>query len=118
MDDDLIAADEVIGTEVFTADGRKLGRVETIMLDRVGGKAVFVVLSSGGFLGIGGAFYPLPWAKLHYEPALNGYIADVDEETLLKSPSYDRHGRLDRPPASAAQGGPERPERYANSILD
>src|ERR671918_101533 len=31
---ELIAADEVIGTEVFTADGRKLGRVDNIMIDR------------------------------------------------------------------------------------
>ena len=112
--DDLIAADEVIGTEVFTAVGRKLGRIETIMVDRVSGKAVYVILASGGFLGIGGAFYPLPWAKIRYEPALNGYIAEVDEDSLLKSPSYDRHGRLDRPP----EGAPESPERSSSSVMD
>jgi sporulation protein YlmC with PRC-barrel domain len=112
--DDLIAADDVIGTEVFTAEGRKLGRIETIMVDRLSGKAVYVILAAGGFLGIGSAFYPLPWAKIRYEAALNGYIAEVDEEALLKSPSYDRHGRLDRLP----EGAPESPERSVNSVMD
>ena len=112
--DDLIAADDVIGTDVFTAEGRKLGRVETIMVDRLSGKALYVVLASGGFLGLGGAFYPLPWAKIRYDAALNGYITEVDEEALLKSPSYDRHGRLDRPPEGAA----ESPERSTTSVMD
>ena len=112
--DDLIAADDVIGTEVFTAEGRKLGRVETIMIDRVSGKALYVILASGGILGIGNAFYPLPWAKIRYEAALNGYITEVDEAALLKSPTYDRHGRLDRPP----EGAPESPERSTTSVMD
>jgi sporulation protein YlmC with PRC-barrel domain len=110
--DDSIAADDVIGTEVFNAGGRKLGRVETIMIDRVSGKAVDVIMSSGGFLGIGEAYYPLPWAKLHYEPALNGYVADVDEDALLKAPSYDRRGGRDRP-REGAPDGVDRPNRSA-----
>jgi len=88
---ELIAADEVIGTEVYTADGRKLGRVDNIMIDRVSGKSLYAMMSSGGFLGIGEAHYPLPWSRLHYDDALQGYVVDLSEDEVKRTRT-DRHG--------------------------
>jgi len=41
--------------------GNKLGSVEDIMIDRIGG--IYAVLSFGGFLGMGATEYPLPWER-------------------------------------------------------
>jgi sporulation protein YlmC with PRC-barrel domain len=116
MHNELIAADDVIGTEVFNGEGRKLGRIDNIMIDRVSGKALYAIMTSGGVLGIGGSHYPLPWAKLKYDDALGGYVVDVSMETLERAPSYDRYGRTDTVPNGAADI--ERFERNSPSAMD
>lgn len=92
---DLIAADEVIGSDIFNPDGRKLGRIERIMIDKVSGKALYAIMSFGGFLGIGSAYYPLPWAKLKYDERMGGYVVEVTAEMLARAPSYDSAGRFE-----------------------
>src|SRR5215475_12413299 len=49
----LIAADQVNGTNVYNMEGEKLGTVDDIMIDKISGKAIYAVMSFGGFLGIG-----------------------------------------------------------------
>ena len=59
----LIAAEKVEGTDVYNMQGEKLGAVDDIMLDKVGGKAIYAIVSFGGFLGIGEKYHPLPWTQ-------------------------------------------------------
>ncbi|HYH17660.1 MAG TPA: PRC-barrel domain-containing protein [Azospirillum sp.] len=47
------SADKMLGKNVYGKDGEKLGEVEDIILDGADGKAKQLVISSGGFLGIG-----------------------------------------------------------------
>ena len=92
--DELIAADQVIGTDVFTAEGKRLGRIENIMIERMSGKSLYAMMSSGGFLGIGLAHYPLPWSRLHYDSSLHGYVVDLSAEQIERGRS-DRYGHCD-----------------------
>jgi len=85
----LIAAEKVEGTDVFNLQGDKLGTVDDIMLDKVSGKAIYAIMSFGGFLGIGAKYHPLPWARLRYDRDKGGYLVDVDRKTLENAPSYD-----------------------------
>src|ERR1044072_9257922 len=57
----LIGSDKVEGTAVYGADEQKIGEIERVMIEKVGGKVAFAVLSFGGFLGIGEDYYPVPW---------------------------------------------------------
>ena len=84
----LIAAEKVNGTAVYNRAGDKLGSVEDIMLDKISGKTCYAVLSFGGFLGIGGRYYPLPWEKLTYDTNLGGFVVDLDKRLLENAPSY------------------------------
>jgi len=61
--DPLIAADRVTGTAVYNRAGEKLGTVDNIMIDKASGKAVYGIMSFGGFLGIGENQFPLPWSQ-------------------------------------------------------
>ncbi len=92
---DLIAADEVTGSDVFNPDGEKLGRIEKVMIDRVSGKALYAIMSFGGFLGFGSAHYPLPWAKLKYDDRMGGYVVNITAQALAGAPSYDSNGKFD-----------------------
>ncbi len=84
----LIGAGQVQGTTVYSLNGEKLGAVEDVMLDKQSGRIAYAVLSFGGFLGLGGHYYPLPWEKLRYDTARGGYLVDVDRATLEGAPSF------------------------------
>ena len=84
----LIAADKVEGTAVYDRAGNKLGSVEDIMIDKIGGKACYAVLSFGGFLGMGATEYPLPWEKLSYDTTMGGFVVDIDKSVLDGAPVY------------------------------
>jgi hypothetical protein len=85
----LIAAEKVNGTAVYDAAGEKLGSIDDIMLDKVSGRAIYAVMSFGGFLGMGEKFHPLPWATLRYDAQKGGYVVNLDKEMLEAAPNYD-----------------------------
>ena len=85
----LIAAEKVNGTNVYNAAGDKLGSVEDIMLDKVSGKAIYAVMSFGGFLGIGEKQHPLPWSALNYDERKGGYVVNLDKKMLENAPTLD-----------------------------
>jgi sporulation protein YlmC with PRC-barrel domain len=84
----LIAADQVQGTTIYNPNGDNLGSVEDVMIDKVTGRIAYAVVGFGGFLGIGNRHYPLPWEKLSYDPAMGGYVVDLDRSVLEGAPSY------------------------------
>ena len=86
----LIAAGKVEGTTVYNRAGEKLGSIDDIMIDKVSGRAIYAVMSFGGFLGMGEMFHPLPWATLKYDANRGGYVVDLDKKLLEGAPNYDR----------------------------
>jgi len=86
----LIAADKVKGTNVYNQAGDKLGNVDDIMIDKVSGRAIYAVMSFGGFLGMGEKYHPLPWATLKYDEQKSGYVVNLDKKQLEGAPNYDR----------------------------
>jgi hypothetical protein len=85
----LIAADKVDGTSVYNFAGDKLGTVEDIMIDKISGRAIYAVMSFGGFLGMGEKHHPLPWATLKYDTKKGGYMINMDKKQLQDAPNYD-----------------------------
>jgi hypothetical protein len=45
-------------------------------------RMVYAVMRFGGFLGLGGHVYTVPWAKLNYDPELGGFHTDITEAEL------------------------------------
>jgi len=83
---ELIASDRVEGTKVYRSDGTKIGHIERIMIDKRSGQAAYAVMNFGGFLGLGGESYPLPWSVLAYNTDLGGYEVNVSDEQLKNAP--------------------------------
>ncbi|MDB5511260.1 MAG: photosystem reaction center subunit [Enterovirga sp.] len=90
----LIASSKVEGTAVYDRAGAQVGTVYNFMVDKVSGQVAYVVLSFGGFLGIGESYHPLPWRALTYDTRLGGYVVDIDRDKLAGAP---RHGAGDDP---------------------
>ena len=87
----LIAAERVNGTNVYNLKGEKLGHVEDIMIDKVTGKAIYAVMSFGGFLGMGEKQHPLPWSTLKYDQQQGGYY-----DRSRSYPQQQQQGYYDR----------------------
>ena len=73
---------------MYGADGEKIGAFERVVIEKVGGKISYAVLSFGGFLGIGDDHYPLPWHSLKYNVELGGYQTLVPVEKIKGAPKY------------------------------
>ena len=86
--DRLIASDKVEGTAVYSRSGEHVGSIYNFMVDKITGQVSYVVMSFGGFLGLGERFYPLPWKTLTYDLERGGYVIDINREQLERAPSY------------------------------
>jgi hypothetical protein len=84
----LIGSDKVEGTDVFNSAGDRVGTIERVMIDKIGGKVAYAVMSFGGFLGLGSDYYPLPWSLLKYNERLGGYEVNVTEDQLRRAPKF------------------------------
>ena len=84
----LIASNKVEGTAVYNRTGEQLGTVFNFMVDKISGQVAYVVMSFGGFLGMGESYHPLPWKALTYDTRLEGYVVDIDKDRLANAPSH------------------------------
>jgi sporulation protein YlmC with PRC-barrel domain len=91
----LIASDKVEGTPVYGADGKKIGKVERLMIDKITGKVAYAVITFGGFMGIGEDYYPIPWSMLKYDTQLEGYLVNLTADQLKSAPKYSKQQSWD-----------------------
>jgi sporulation protein YlmC with PRC-barrel domain len=82
-----IRAKKVIGTTVNDSQGKKIGQIEDIVLDKQSNHIMFAVVSFGGFLGMAEKYHPLPWASLDYDERDNAYRVNVTEQQLRAAPA-------------------------------
>jgi len=92
----LLAASDVIGDGVRNPAGESLGIIEQIMLDVLGGRIAYGVLSFGGFLGVGEKLFAVPWSALKFDPERQEFVLDVDRRTLDNAPGFNKHHFPDR----------------------
>jgi hypothetical protein len=91
----LIGSDKVEGTPVYRPNGERVGTIQRVMIDKIGGQVAYAVMSFGGFMGIGEDYYPLPWRLLAYNPELGGYQVHIGEAQLKDAPKYSSHESWD-----------------------
>src|SRR4051794_7319612 len=77
---DLIGSDRVEGTNVYRSDGKKIGEIERVMIDKISGQAAYAVMGFGGFLGMGEDHYPIPWQRLTYNERLGGFGGHITHD--------------------------------------
>ena len=86
--DRLISSSKVEGTAAYNTQGERLGTVLNFMVDKFTGQVAYAVMSFGGFLSLGEAYYPLPWKVLTYDTRERGYVVDLDRSKLEGAPSH------------------------------
>ena len=84
----LIGSDRVDGTVVYRLNGRHLGTIKRVMIDKQSGTIAYAVMSFGGLLGFGNNYYPIPWSLLTYNQELCGYEVDISDDILKDLPKF------------------------------
>jgi sporulation protein YlmC with PRC-barrel domain len=91
----LIESDRVEGTTVYDPNGRDIGSIKRLMIEKLSGRVAYAVMSFGGFLGLGADEHTIPWNKLTYDTSLGGYRTDITEEQLRGAPTFYRNSNYD-----------------------
>jgi sporulation protein YlmC with PRC-barrel domain len=81
-------ASKLIGTPVKNIQDEKLGKVENLILDLSAGRIVAVIISSGGFIGIGDELSAVPPTALRYNSEHTNLELDASKEMLASSPHF------------------------------
>jgi hypothetical protein len=84
----LIESNRVEGTKVFDPSGKDIGGIKRLVIEKRSGRVVYAIAQFGGFLGLGGNEYAIPWNKLTYDTQLGGFRTDITEDQLRGAPSF------------------------------
>lgn len=86
----LMGSTTLVGNTVFNGQGDDLGEIKEIMLDIRSGKIGYAVLAIGGFLGLGGKLFAVPWKALALDTEHKAFVLDVDKARLNDAPGFDK----------------------------
>lgn len=75
---------------VVNPQGEDLGKIEDIMIDVNTGRVAYVVLSFGGFLGLGEKLFAVPWEAMSVDTNRKVFVLNVQREVLKKAPGFDK----------------------------
>ena len=112
----LIASDRVEGTKVLDRSGKDIGTIKSVKIDKASGRVAYAVAEFGGFLGMGGHEYTIPWRTLQYDPDKHGFITDLTKEQLEGAPSSSRRENTYRASAGGVGTG-KRPDNETVSTV-
>lgn len=87
---EIVKSEDIIGKKVLSNNDEKIGKIEEIVLDKSSGQVRYVVLSCGGFLGLGENLYAIPWKSISYDPEEEGFKLMIDSEKLKSAPNFEK----------------------------
>ena len=85
-----VASGKLLGSSIYDGAGHKLGAIKEFFIEPISGRIAYVIGSTGGLLGVGAKFHPLPWSRLGLRPGKDGYHADFTKADLQAAPAYDQ----------------------------
>ncbi len=81
--------------KVINSKGDDLGKVEDFIIDTAAGRVIYVVLSFGGFLGVGDKLFAIPWDTMDLNTDKHAFVLDVEKDRLKNAPSFNRNNWSD-----------------------
>ena len=82
-------ASDVIGMTVNNYQNEKLGKVSDLAVDVESGRIVQVIISSGGFIGMGTTLTAVPPGALHQDAQLKVLQLDSSKDKFKAAPRFD-----------------------------
>lgn len=86
----MLSVSSMEGDKVVNEVGDKLGDIKDVMIDMKTGTVAYVVLSFGGFLGMGNKLFGVPLEAMRKKPDEHAFILNVKKERLENAPGFDK----------------------------
>ena len=111
-----MASSALIGTKVRNANKESIGKIDDIYLDK-DAKVTDVVISVGGFLGVGSKDVAVKWSDITIGQEDNSVVltTSLTKEALMALPAYTKTERRKPAPPETAAAPPARPMPPAQS---
>ena len=81
--------DDIKGKDVHDTKGEEIGVVEAVAVDTDKGSIAYVVMSHGGFLGIGEKLVAVPWQQFRMTDKQDALVLAISKEKLDNAPGFD-----------------------------
>jgi sporulation protein YlmC with PRC-barrel domain len=83
-------ASDLIGKPVQSPDGERLGQVQDLAIDGEHGRVAYVVLSMGGFLGMGEEWFAIPTESLTLPKSAKHFVLAVEKDRLKGATGFNK----------------------------
>ena len=87
----LMSASTLTGDEIRNFQDDSLGNVHDIMIDCDSGRVGYVVMTSGGFLGMGNKLFAIPMSAMQLDTAAQCLRMNASKETFQNAPGFDKN---------------------------
>jgi sporulation protein YlmC with PRC-barrel domain len=86
----ILYAKNVLGNRVKNQAGEDLGKVEDLIIDAGSSRVPYLIVSFGGFLGVGDKLFQVPLNALTLDTVSKEFILSMDKERLKNAPAFDK----------------------------
>src|SRR5580692_8945399 len=86
----ILATSALKGSRVGNFAGQDLGKVDDLVIDVNTGRLGYVIVSMGGFLGIGDKLFAVPWELFTVRVGDHEFLLDIEKQMLQDAPSFER----------------------------
>jgi sporulation protein YlmC with PRC-barrel domain len=112
--DRLMRADLITGADLRTLGDERLGEIEDVVLDGQQQTIAYVLVSSGGFLGIGEELVAVRWTDLRATDDHEIFVLDATPEAFAAAPKVERRNFEE----SAGEAWRNSLDQYWASVVD
>ena len=84
-----VKASSIIGASAINPKGDTLGNIKEVVIDPIGGRVAYAVVSFGGFLTMGEKLFAIPFSAFKYDHAANEYVLNTSKERLEAATGFD-----------------------------
>jgi sporulation protein YlmC with PRC-barrel domain len=83
-------ASNIIGSAVTNYQGEALGDVKDLVMDLHSGAVAYVVIATGGVIGLGERWHAVPMASLQLNRAHDAFLMNMNHEAWVHAPGFDK----------------------------
>ena len=89
-----VRASELDGKDLYSPSNDEVGEIKELVIDVRGARVPYVVISSGGFLGLGDKLHAIPWEAIQVKPDAgkdkDKLVVNLEKDRVLKAPEFKK----------------------------
>jgi sporulation protein YlmC with PRC-barrel domain len=86
----VVTASRIMGETVVNRQSENVGKIQELVIDAMENRIAYVVLSFGGFLGMGTKLFAMPWEAFEFSATENKLILNAEKGKLKAAPGFEK----------------------------